>query len=90
MYIGVFSLDLGFSRYLGRTVEALVLKDLTTGLIKSFFFALLVGLTGCYMGFQAAGGAVGVGRRTTQSVVVSIFLIILADAFFTMMFYYLW
>ena len=88
--MAVFSLDLGFSRYLNRTIFALVFKDMITGLIKSFVFALLVGLTGCYMGFKVEGGAEGVGRRTTQSVVVSIFLIILADSFFTAVFYFLW
>ncbi|HUU27243.1 MAG TPA: ABC transporter permease [archaeon] len=88
--IAVFSLDLGFARYLNRTILALVFKDMITGLIKSGVFAILIGLTGCYMGFMVEGGAEGVGRRTTQSVVVSIFLIILADAFFTSLFYYLW
>ncbi|OGF97869.1 MAG: hypothetical protein A3F83_10270 [Candidatus Glassbacteria bacterium RIFCSPLOWO2_12_FULL_58_11] len=88
--IAVFSLDLGFGRYLSATIFALVFKDIITGLIKSVVFAVLVGLTGCYMGFKVEGGAEGVGRRTTQSVVVSIFLIILADAFFTSLFYYLW
>lgn len=88
--MGVLNLDLGFIRYLNRTVEALVLKDMLTGLIKSTVFALIIGLTGCYMGFMVEGGAEGVGRRTTQSVVVSIFLIIIADAFFTAAFYYLW
>jgi len=88
--MAVFSLDLGFTRYLNRTIFALVFKDMITGLIKSFVFALLVGLTGCYMGFKVEGGAEGVGRRTTESVVVSIFLIILADSFFTAVFYFLW
>jgi len=88
--MAVLSLDLGFARYLNRTIFALVFKDMITGLIKSFVFALLVGLTGCYMGFMVEGGAEGVGRRTTQSVVVSIFLIILADSFFTAVFYFLW
>jgi len=88
--IAVLSLNLGLTRYLNRTLFALVFKDLITGLIKSLVFAGLIGLTGCYMGFMVEGGAEGVGRRTTQSVVVSIFLIILADAFFTSLFYYLW
>lgn len=88
--MGVLNLDLGFVRYFNRTVQALVLKDIVTGLIKSGVFAVLIGITGCYMGFSVEGGAEGVGRRTTQSVVVSIFLIILADAFFTALFYYLW
>jgi len=88
--IAVFSLDLGFTRYITRTIFALVFKDLLTGLIKSVVFAALVGLTGCYMGFKVEGGAEGVGRNTTMSVVVSIFLIIVSDAFFTSLFYYIW
>ena len=88
--IAVFSLDLGFTRYITRTIFALVFKDIFTGLIKSLVFAFLVGITGCFMGFKVEGGAEGVGRNTTQSVVISIFLIILADAFFTCVFYYLW
>ncbi len=90
VFMAVFSLDLGFERYVTRTIYALIFKDLVTGLIKSFVFALLVGITGCFMGFKVKGGAEGVGRNTTMSVVVSIFLIILADAFFTSLFYYLW
>jgi phospholipid/cholesterol/gamma-HCH transport system permease protein len=90
VFMAVFSLDLGFTRYVTRSIYALVFKDLVTGLIKSFVFALLVGITGCYMGFKVKGGAEGVGRNTTMSVVVSIFLIILADAFFTSVFYFLW
>ncbi|MEA2062759.1 MAG: ABC transporter permease [Gemmatimonadota bacterium] len=89
-FVGVFNLDLGFMRYLNRTIVALVYKDIITGIIKSVVFAMLIGLTGSYMGFAVEGGAEGVGRRTTQSVVVSIFLIVLADAFFTAVFYYLW
>jgi phospholipid/cholesterol/gamma-HCH transport system permease protein len=88
--MGVVNLDLGFARYLNRTLDALAMKDIITGLIKSVVFAQLIGITGCYMGFIVEGGAEGVGRRTTQSVVVSIFLIILADAVFTALFYYLW
>ncbi len=88
--MGVLNLDLGFVRYFNRTVQALVLKDILIGLIKSGVFAALISITGCYMGFAVEGGAEGVGRRTTQSVVVSIFLVIIADAFFTAIFYYLW
>ncbi|MBW7997255.1 MAG: ABC transporter permease [Candidatus Glassbacteria bacterium] len=90
VFMAVFSLDLSFTRYVTRTIFALVFKDLIAGLIKSVVFALLVGLTGCYMGFKVKGGAEGVGRNTTMSVVVSIFLIVLADAFFTALFYVLW
>ena len=87
--MAVTTLDLSFASYLNRTMNALVLKDLVTGLVKSGMFAYLIGMTGCYTGLKVEGGAEGVGRRTTQSVVVSIFLIILADALFTSIFYFL-
>lgn len=86
-FIAVFSLKIPFIAYLNETITALVMKDLTTGLIKSFFFALIIGLIGCYQGFSVKGGAEGVGRSTTASVVISIFLIILADVAFTALFF---
>ena len=87
--MAVSTLDLSFTSYLNRTMNALAMKDLVSGLTKSVMFAYLIGMTGCYTGLKVEGGAEGVGRRTTQSVVVSIFLIILADALFTSIFYFL-
>lgn len=85
--IAVGSLNLGFERYLNQTVNTLVLNDVLTGLIKGLVFALIIGFVGCYEGFSVDGGAEGVGLRTTRSVVTGIFLIILADCFFTVLFY---
>ncbi|HFE52337.1 MAG TPA: ABC transporter permease [Bacteroidetes bacterium] len=85
--VGVLWEQLDAVRYINQTATALVLKDIITGLFKSGVFALLVATIGCYQGFSVAGGAEGVGKRTTASVVVSIFMIIAADMFFTMLFY---
>lgn len=85
--IGVTTLDISSIRYYNQTANALVMKDLTTGLIKSGFFAMIISAVGCYQGFIVEGGAEGVGKSTTASVVVSIFLIIAADVFFTALFY---
>jgi len=85
--IAVGSLNLNFERYLTQTVNALVLTDVLTGLIKGLVFALIIGFVGCHEGFSVDGGAEGVGLRTTRSVVTGIFLIILADCFFTVLFY---
>ena len=87
LFIGVFSLKLPFIAYANETIQALVMKDLVTGLVKSFFFAMLIGIIGCYQGFGVEGGAEGVGRSTTASVVISIFMIILADVAFTALFF---
>ncbi|MBN2092049.1 ABC transporter permease [candidate division KSB1 bacterium] len=81
------ALNLDFVRFFYQTVNALALKDLATGLTKSFFFALIIAGIGCYQGFIVKGGAEGVGKATTQSVVTSIFLIIMADMVFTAIFF---
>lgn len=85
--IGVTTLDISSIRYYNQTANALVMKDLTTGLTKTVFFAMIISAVGCYQGFIVEGGAEGVGKSTTASVVVSIFLIIAADVFFTALFY---
>ncbi|MFQ5636833.1 MAG: MlaE family ABC transporter permease [bacterium] len=95
-FIGIFggyivamaSLDITSVRYINQTISALVFKDLLSGLVKSFFFALIIAKIGSYEGFNVAGGAEGVGKSTTKSVVTSIFLIIAADVVFTFLFYF--
>lgn len=94
-FIGIFggyticmlTLDVTSTRYIDQTISALVFKDLFSGLIKSFFFALIIAKIGSYQGLNVDGGAEGVGKATTKSVVLSIFLIIAADLFFTALFY---
>ena len=86
--IGTTSLGIEPYLYLEKNFDALVLKDLYTGLLKSAVFAWIVGIVSCYQGLAVEGGAEEVGRATTQAVVNSIVLIILADCFFTAIFYY--
>lgn len=83
------SLEIPVGNYLEQTLRALLLKDIFSGLIKSGVFAVIIAGVGCYQGFRVEGGAEGVGRRTTASVVASIFLIIAADLLFTLIFYVL-
>lgn len=85
--LAVSSLKLSFVAYFNETVAALFAKDFITGLIKSFFFAIIIAQVGAYQGFNVQGGAEGVGKSTTTSVVVSIFLVIMADLLFTMLFF---
>ena len=73
--------------YIDQTVNALALKDFMTGFTKSVFFGITICWVGIYRGFQVEGGAEGVGRKTTSSVVTSIFLIILLDLVWTALFY---
>lgn len=86
--VGVLSLGIEPYLYLEKNFDALVLKDLYTGLFKSAIFALIIGIVSCYQGLAVEGGAEEVGKATTQAVVNSIVLIILADCFFTAVFYY--
>lgn len=86
--VGVFKLGLSSFMYVHRTITALVLKDVYTGLIKSFFFGIIVCIVSCYYGFKTTGGAEGVGHSTTMAVVVSFISIITFDAFFTALFYF--
>ncbi len=84
----MFTLDWSLQNYLLRTVDALVMRDVISGLIKSLVFAVIITKIGCYEGFAVKGGAEGVGRSTTTSVVISIFSVIAADMVFTAFFYY--
>jgi phospholipid/cholesterol/gamma-HCH transport system permease protein len=70
------------------TFDALVYKDLFTGLSKTVFFGMIIALVSCYEGLNVKGGAEGVGKATTRSVVSSFILIIVADCFFTALFYF--
>jgi phospholipid/cholesterol/gamma-HCH transport system permease protein len=81
--IAILYLDLSATAYLNQTISALSLDDLFTGLSKSVVFAWIIALTGCHCGLHITGGAEGVGRATTTSVVASIFAIIVADSIFT-------
>ncbi|MBI1869851.1 MAG: ABC transporter permease [Chlamydiae bacterium] len=87
--IGHFSLGIDASYYYSRTFEALVIKDIQTGLIKSFSFGALISFVGCYQGLTVKGGAEGVGRATTLSVVCSIILVIVVDCVWNAVFYFL-
>ncbi|MBF0509512.1 MAG: ABC transporter permease [Deltaproteobacteria bacterium] len=85
--IGVASLGLDAGVYYQQTLRAVAMKDIVGGLVKSLSFACIITLVGVHQGFLVEGGATSVGERTTSSVVTSIFLIILADCFFTTLSY---
>jgi len=84
----IAQLDKSFAMCLAATRDALEMHDITTRLIKSIVFGLIITTIGCKEGFGVKGGAEGVGKATTSSVVVSIFLIIFADVIFTAIFYF--
>jgi len=87
--IGFTNLHMNTGFYFRMTFDAMVLKDIYTGLFKSVFFAFIIGMVGSYQGFIVRGGAEGVGRATTTSVVTSIELVIIVDAFLNAVFYFI-
>jgi len=80
--------DIPIVVYLRQTAFAMSAWDVFSGLLKSVAFALLIAGVGCLRGFQAQTGAASVGRITTSAIVAGIFLIIVTDAIFTVLFHY--
>lgn len=87
--ICVVKLGITSNMYMNMTFSSLLYKDLFTGLFKAWIFGMVIALVSCYEGFNVAGGAVGVGRATTRSVVFSFLMIIAADCLFTALFYFI-
>ena len=86
MLMAQTQLGLGFDAFLDRLSAAIVMSTYLTGLCKAPVFAMIIALVGCYRGFETAGSADSVGHQTTISVVQSIFLVIVADALFSIVF----
>lgn len=76
-------------QFIHQFQRSISLSTFWVGISKAPLFAILIGLVGCYRGFQVKGSAESVGRMTTQSVVESIFLVIVFDAFMSILFSYL-
>jgi phospholipid/cholesterol/gamma-HCH transport system permease protein len=85
----VFSLRLGVVQFWTRAIDALDLADILQGMGKPLVFGFILATVGCYKGLTVRGGTQGVGRSTTQAVVVSSVLIIVADTFLTKLALYL-
>lgn len=84
--VGITYMDIPLSAYAERTFRILDEITFALGIVKGAVFSVLITLAGCYCGFQAAGDAQGVGRGATKAVVLSVFLVIIADAVLTLLF----
>jgi phospholipid/cholesterol/gamma-HCH transport system permease protein len=82
-----FSIHLTPLLYFHYVFEAIALRDVVMGMIKSVVFGTIIAQVGCLEGFRVHGGPDSVGRSTTSAVVKSTFLVIVADAIFTALFY---
>jgi len=79
-------LGVGFGEFLDRFVKAVSITAYLIGIGKAPVFAAIIAVVGCFQGFRTKGGADSVGRQTTRAVVQSIFLVIVADALFSIAF----
>jgi phospholipid/cholesterol/gamma-HCH transport system permease protein len=84
--VGVTMLDMSLTQCIYRLEATIKLNTFVVGMVKAPVFALLIGLVGCLRGLQVKNAADEVGRQTTLAVVQSIFLIIMADAMFSILF----
>ncbi len=83
-----FSTHLGLLLYFRDVLASIEVRDVLAGLVKSGAFATIIAHVGCLEGFRVRGGPDAVGRCTTTAVVRSTFLVIVADAVFTAIFYF--
>jgi phospholipid/cholesterol/gamma-HCH transport system permease protein len=84
-----FKLSINTHTYWSMVLDSLAVKDVATGLLKTVFFGMIIAIVGCYEGLNVRGGADGVGKATTLSVVRSFIFIIMVDCFLTFIFYFL-
>jgi len=89
LIIAVGSLHLTSNFYIRSVIEAVKYNDLASGVGKTFFFGFAIGLIACYNGLSTTGGADGVGRSTTATVVTASITVLILDFFLTKLFLFL-
>lgn len=85
--VSVMVLDIPFATYKQNTLDQAKLVDFLTGVGKGMIFGMLIGLIACANGLKVSGGAAGVGKATTSTVVQSVVAVVIADLVFTAIFY---
>ena len=86
MLIAYTSLDITFIEFINRLHNEVALKHLLLGVFKALFFGFFIALIGCFRGFQVQNNTTSIGKYTTISVVNAIFVVILLDAIFSVIF----
>ncbi len=84
--VAATAMDISPAFFVGRLQETIALSNFWVGIIKAPFFAFVIAIIGCYQGMEVAGSSESLGQRTTLSVVQSLFVVIILDAFFAMFF----
>jgi len=88
-FMATQTIDVTFAQFLNLLNQAVSLTHFWVGMVKAPVFAFLIAMVGCFEGMRVRGSAESVGRLTTQSVVESLFLVIVFDAGFSVLFSYL-
>jgi phospholipid/cholesterol/gamma-HCH transport system permease protein len=86
----IFISDVTFALYTNQVIEVVKFGDIIPGIGKTFFFGFVVGLVGSYKGYNASNGTEGVGKASTNSVVISSLLIIFIDLILVKVTLWLW
>jgi phospholipid/cholesterol/gamma-HCH transport system permease protein len=86
MLIAVFNLHLSANYYLRSVITTIQYNDLASGVGKTFFFGFAIAIIACFNGLQTSGGADGVGRATTVTVVSGAITVLVMDFFLTKLF----
>lgn len=89
MFMSKHMLDVNYADFLARIKDSVGLDQLMLGLYKAPVFAMIVALVGCYQGFNVGSSANSIGEKTTKSVVQALFLIIIADAIYSIIYSWL-
>jgi phospholipid/cholesterol/gamma-HCH transport system permease protein len=89
LVVGVLGLDLTVYTYIQETMSVISVTSILKSLLKSVVFAVLIAGIGCQRGFEVRGGAQAVGSATTSAVVAGIFLIVVTDSAFAILFTYI-
>src|SRR5579885_3369422 len=86
LVLSVTELHVDADFYVHSLLQVLVVNDVVSGIGKSFFFAFFIGIIACHNGLTVTGGADGVGRATTATVVVASITVLISDFFLTKLF----
>jgi phospholipid/cholesterol/gamma-HCH transport system permease protein len=85
--VGVGAMGIPYEVYVDNTLQQVSSGDFLSGLVKSVVFGTILGLIACHNGLKVTGGAAGVGKATTDTVVQTVVTIIFVDLFFTAFFF---
>jgi phospholipid/cholesterol/gamma-HCH transport system permease protein len=83
LIVGYSELQLDPLFYIQKIFDTVVIADYLSGFFKTYFFAYFIGIVSCYIGLNVSGGTQGVGKATTNAVVISTVFIVISDFFLT-------